>query len=89
MERTALDLMEYFKARAAYTFSDEITLALVPTLTTSPPFGGKVAKIISIASGTRMNPTYARQSTIANTSTHRFRLCPIQPSHQLARVSSP
>lgn len=51
MERTALDLMEYFKARAAYTFSDEITLALLPTLTNPPPFRGKIAKLISIASG--------------------------------------
>ena len=57
MERTALDLMEYFKARAAYTFSDEITLALLPTLTNPPPFGGKIAKLISIASGTNVAPT--------------------------------
>jgi hypothetical protein len=57
MERTALDLMEYFKARAAYTFSDEITLALLPTLTNPPPFGGKIAKLISIASGTNIART--------------------------------
>jgi hypothetical protein len=90
MERTALDLMEYFKARAAYTFSDEITLALLPTLTNPPPFRGKIAKLISIASGTNAARARARtRGTLMACLPRYCRLCvsSIQPPHQLARVS--
>ncbi len=89
MERTALDLMEYFKARAAYTFSDEITLALLPTLTNPPPFGGKIAKLISIASGTNVARAHPRARHFGSVLTRYCRLCvsSIQPPHQFARVS--
>jgi len=56
MERTALDLMEYFKALAVYTFSDEITLLFSPTPENPPPLSGKVSKVVSLAAGTSQNP---------------------------------
>lgn len=52
MQRTAMDLMEYFQARAAYTFSDEITLVLPPIGSTVPLYNGKVTKITTTAAGT-------------------------------------
>ncbi|KAL6067153.1 Thg1 domain-containing protein [Balamuthia mandrillaris] len=68
MVRTAVDVAEAFHARAAYTFSDEISLILAanqdihnkdPNNPLNPfIFGGKVPKIITLAAGlasTRFN----------------------------------